>query len=92
MSKIKVFMKKDGTEISSLVVPGFRMLRPGNPTGKRPIKSKYMHYVTPCEVHDGREPSVVLEVREYEEDNPAGIPAGRVKICFFCWALLEKIA
>lgn len=91
MSKIKVFVKSDGITPSSFVVPEFRRLGLLAPTGKKPINSERYRYCHPCEVHDGREPSVSLDTYAFDPTNPEGKFLGVRRYCFLCWQPVEKV-
>lgn len=90
MSKLKVYLSLDGKSISSVVLPGVRTLHPVVPGWKKPIRSYYNRWVIPCESHL-EAATVTLDAFSYNPDDRDGTPAGRVKICFLCWALLEKL-
>jgi len=91
MGKIKVFLTNDQSAVSSLSVPDFRKVMIRIPTGKKPISSPHMFYRHPCEEHNELAPTVVLPAFTFDKEQPEGNPVGHVKICFLCWALLEKL-
>lgn len=90
MSKLKVFLKKDGLTTSSLKLEGQRrrLVKP-------PPKSKWVGqdtiYVAPCGTHDEHSATVPLEAFMFDPDIQGGKSLGVKRFCILCWMPVEKV-
>jgi len=90
MSKMQAYLTSDDKAVSSLLVPGFRKVYNRVLLRKtKAVNSKMSRFIHPCPEHDGNEPTITVDVWEWDEADKSNQPVGSVRICFFCWGIIE---